>query len=127
MKQAIQVPNAPAPIAPYSPAILAGNLLFISGQIPINPDTQELVLTDIKAQTHQVMRNLHALLVAANADWANVLKVSIFMTDMQDYAAINEVYGSYFAGIVPPAREAVQVAALPRYVNVEISLIAMIA
>jgi 2-iminobutanoate/2-iminopropanoate deaminase len=124
MKQAIQIKNAPAPIAPYSQAILAGNTLYISGQIPANPMTGELVLTSIEDSVNQIMDNITNILNEANMTLSNVVKCSIFMKDMNDYAAINEVYGRYFKE-VPPAREAVQVARLPKDVTVEISCIAV--
>lgn len=124
MKQAISIKGAPAPIAPYSQAILAGNTLYVSGQIPLNPMTGELVLDSISDATRQVMDNIKNLLNEANMDFSNVVKCTIFMKDMNDYAVVNEVYGSYFSD-VPPAREAVQVARLPRDVSVEISCIAV--
>jgi 2-iminobutanoate/2-iminopropanoate deaminase len=122
-KQIINTKNAPAPIGPYNQAILAGNLLFVSGQIALNPDTNQLVLDDIKTETHQVMKNLKGILSEVGMDFDNVLKTTIFIMNMNDFAQINEVYGSYFSGDYP-ARETVQVAALPKGVNVEISVIA---
>ncbi len=120
----IKTPNAPAPIGPYNQAIFAGNMLFISGQICIDPATGELKNKDIQEETHQVMLNLKAILDEAGMDFSNVLKTSIFIMDMHQFAAINEVYGKYFETDFP-ARETVQVAALPKFVNVEISMIAM--
>jgi 2-iminobutanoate/2-iminopropanoate deaminase len=122
-KQIINTKNAPAPIGPYNQAILSGNLLFVSGQIALNPDNNQLVLDDIKAETHQVMKNLNGILSEAGMDFDNILKTTIFIMNMNDFAQINEVYGSYFTGDYP-ARETVQVAALPKGVNVEISVIA---
>lgn len=117
--------NAPAPIGPYNQAILSGNTLYTSGQIAINPDTSELVLNDIETETHQVMGNLKAVLKAANMTFDNVIKASIFITDMNDFGKINQVYGSYFNDANAPARETVQVAQLPKNVHVEISVIAI--
>ncbi len=122
-KQIINTNNAPAPIGPYNQAVQSGNLLFVSGQIAINPETDQLVLDDIKTETHQVMKNLKGILTAAGMDFNNVLKTTIFIMNMNDFAQINEVYGSYFTSDYP-ARETVQVAALPKGVNVEISVIA---
>ncbi|ACU58440.1 endoribonuclease L-PSP [Chitinophaga pinensis DSM 2588] len=122
-KQIINTNNAPAPIGPYNQAVQSGNLLFVSGQIAINPETNQLVLDDIKTETHQVMKNLKGILTAAGMDFNNVLKTTIFIMNMNDFAQINEVYGSYFTSDFP-ARETVQVAALPKGVNVEISVIA---
>ena len=126
MKKIIFSPNAPAPIGPYNQATMANGTLYVSGQIPINPANGELVSGDIKKETAQVMENLKAILNAAGIGFEEVLKCSIFMTDMSNYAAINEVYASYFNDDSAPAREAVQVSALPKAVNVEISCIAMI-
>jgi 2-iminobutanoate/2-iminopropanoate deaminase len=122
-KHIINTKNAPAPIGPYNQAIQSGKLLFVSGQIALNPDTNQLVLDDIKTETHQVMKNLRGILSEAGMDFDNVLKTTIFIMNMNDFAQINEVYGSYFSGDYP-ARETVQVAALPKGVNVEISVIA---
>ncbi|HJT74773.1 MAG TPA: RidA family protein [Chitinophaga sp.] len=122
-KQIINTKNAPAPIGPYNQAVLTGNLLFVSGQIALHPETNQLIQDDIKTETRQVMENLKAILTAAGMDFANVLKSTIFITNMNDFAQINEVYGSYFSDAYP-ARETVQVAALPKGVNVEISVIA---
>lgn len=122
-KQIINTPNAPAPIGPYNQAILTGNMLFASGQIAINPATNQLVTEDIVSETHQVMQNVKAILNAAGMDFSDVLKSTIFITDMNDFVKINEAYGSYFSGYAP-ARETVQVAALPKNVHVEISVIA---
>jgi 2-iminobutanoate/2-iminopropanoate deaminase len=124
MKTVINTNNAPAPIGPYSQAIVAGGFLFISGQIPINPATGELVLDDIKTETKQIMENIKAILIAADVDFTNIVKTSIFLKDMQNFAQVNEVYGTYFTGEFP-ARETIQVAALPKNVNVEITVTAI--
>jgi len=124
MKKVISTKNAPAAIGPYSQAILSNNTLYCSGQIAINPATGNLVMENITAETNQVMQNISAVLTAAEMDFSNVVKCSIFMKDMNDYAAINEVYTKSF-GKNPPAREAVQVSVLPKNVNVEISVIAV--
>ncbi|MGB5244374.1 MAG: RidA family protein [Lutimonas sp.] len=126
MKKIIKTKNAPAPIGPYNQAILTGNTLYISGQIAINPGTNDLVLSDIKMETRQVMENLKAILKEANTDFSAVVKTSIFISDMNNFGAINEVYGSYFEGLIAPARETVEVSVLPKNVNVEISMIAII-
>jgi 2-iminobutanoate/2-iminopropanoate deaminase len=123
MKQVIKTDNAPAPIGPYNQAILANGTLYVSGQIAINPKSGELILDDIKTETIQVMNNLKAILTEADMTFDNVIKSSIFLSDMGSFAAVNEVYGSYF-GANPPARECVEVACLPKNVNVEISVIA---
>ncbi len=124
MKKVISTKNAPAAIGPYSQAILSNNTLYCSGQIAINPTTGNLVMDNITVETNQVMQNILAVLTAADMDFSNVVKCSIFMKDMNDYAAINEVYAKSF-GENPPAREAVQVSVLPKNVNVEISVIAV--
>jgi 2-iminobutanoate/2-iminopropanoate deaminase len=124
MKKVISTKNAPAAIGPYSQAILSENTLYCSGQIAINPATGNLVMDNITAETNQVMQNISAVLTSADMDFSNVVKCSIFMKDMNDYAAINEVYAKSF-GEIPPAREAVQVSVLPKNVNVEISVIAV--
>jgi len=125
MKKIINTTNAPAPIGPYSQAVQAGNFLFISGQIAINPENGELNLTNIEEETHQVMRNLKAVLLEAGLTFDNVVKSSIFLSDMGTFAQVNEVYGQYFKSDFP-ARETVQVSVLPKNVNVEISVIAII-
>ncbi|MGN6640545.1 MAG: Rid family detoxifying hydrolase, partial [Mucilaginibacter sp.] len=104
MKKVINTTNAPAPIGPYSQAVEAGNFLFVSGQIPANPVTGEIVSSDIKAETHQVMKNISAILSEAGLSFSNVVKTSIFLTDMQSFAQVNEVYGTYFTEQFP-ARE----------------------
>tara|TARA_B100001564_G_scaffold358980_1_gene379181 strand:+ start:65 stop:445 length:381 start_codon:yes stop_codon:yes gene_type:complete len=125
MKTIIQTPKAPAPIGPYNQAILVDNTLYASGQIALDPKTMELVNRDIETETTQVMKNLSEVLKTAGMDFANVVKTTIFLYDMGDFAAVNEVYGSYFNHKVAPARETVQVAALPKNVRVEISVIAI--
>lgn len=125
MKKIINTPNAPAPIGPYNQAILKGDTLYTSGQIAINPNTGELILNTIKEETNQVMKNMKAVLEAANMTFDNVVKTSIFITDMNDFGQINEVYGSYFNEDNAPARETIQVAKLPKNVHVEISMIAI--
>jgi len=125
MKTIIQTPKAPAPIGPYNQAILVDNTLYASGQIALDPKTMELVNRDIETETTQVMKNLSEVLKAAGMDFANVVKTTIFLYNMGDFAAVNEVYGSYFNHEIAPARETVQVAALPKNVRVEISVIAI--
>tara|TARA_R110000868_G_scaffold67158_6_gene199650 strand:- start:1122 stop:1502 length:381 start_codon:yes stop_codon:yes gene_type:complete len=125
MKKIIITPNAPAPIGPYNQAILKGNTLYTSGQIAINPENGILVLNDITSETQQVMKNMEAILMAANMTFNDVVKTSIFITDMNDFSKINDVYGSYFDEANAPARETVQVAQLPKNVHVEISMIAI--
>ncbi|MEL0650258.1 RidA family protein [Algibacter sp. TI.3.09] len=125
MKKIITTTEAPAPIGPYNQAVLTGNTLYTSGQIAINPETSELVLENIKAETTQVMNNLKAVLKAADMTFENVIKSTIFISNMDDFVNINEVYGSYFDDATAPARETVQVARLPKNVNVEISVIAI--
>jgi 2-iminobutanoate/2-iminopropanoate deaminase len=123
-KTIITTPNAPAPIGPYNQAVLTGDTLFISGQICIDPPTGNLKNKDIQEETHQVMHNLKAILQQAGMDFPNVVKTTIFITDMHQFGAVNEVYGKYFEADFP-ARETVQVSALPKFVNVEISMIAV--
>ncbi|MBK6937054.1 MAG: RidA family protein [Chitinophagaceae bacterium] len=122
-KEIINNPGAPAPIGPYNQAVLAGNMLFISGQICIDPTTGAMKNKDIQEETHQVMHNLKAILQAAGMGFNNVVKTTIFITDMNRFAEVNEVYGKYFDSDFP-ARETVQVSALPKFVNVEISMVA---
>jgi 2-iminobutanoate/2-iminopropanoate deaminase len=124
MKTIITTKNAPAPIGPYNQAILSRNTLYTSGQIAINPESGKLVLDDIKKETTQVMNNLAAVLEAADMNFDHVIKSSIFISNMDDFNIINDVYGSYFDDANAPARETVQVARLPKNVNVEISVIA---
>lgn len=125
MKKIIQTKNAPAPIGPYNQAVLAGNTLFISGQIAINPVNGKLTMSTIQEETEQVMRNLKAVLQAADMDFENVVKSSIFISDMNNFTEINAVYSKYFNEDTAPARETVEVANLPKFVNVEISMIAV--
>ncbi|WP_426092002.1 RidA family protein [Flavobacterium sp. DSR3-2] len=126
MKKIIFTENAPAPIGPYNQAVLCGNTLYTSGQIAINPATGELVTATIETETEQVMQNMKAVLEAAEMTFDNVVKTTIFIMDMNDFAKINTVYGSYFNETIAPARETVQVACLPKNVNVEISMIAIL-
>ena len=126
MKKIIYTENAPAPIGPYNQAILVGNTLYTSGQIALNPLTMELVLDDIETETKQVMENMKAVLAAADMTFENVIKASIFIMNMNDFTRINSIYGSYFNEATAPARETVQVACLPKNVNIEISMIAML-
>lgn len=122
-KKVIRTESAPAPIGPYNQAIQYGDMLFVSGQIAMDPNTGELIQGDIQTQTHMVMKNLKAVLNAAGMDFSNIIKSSIFLMDMGQFAQVNEVYGSYFTDN-PPARETVQVSGLPKGVNVEISVVA---
>ena len=124
MKKIINIKNAPAPIGPYNQGVLSSNTLYTSGQIAINPKTGELEIDNIKSETKLVMENLGAVLQAANMNFENIVKCSIFISDMNNFAQINEVYGTYFTSDYP-ARETVEVACLPKNVNVEISAIAV--
>jgi 2-iminobutanoate/2-iminopropanoate deaminase len=124
-KKIIQTVEAPAPIGPYNQAVLVNNTLYASGQIAIDAATGQLVTENITAETHLVMKNLKAILTAAGMGFQNVVKCTIFIKNMDDFAAINEVYGQYFTEM-PPARETVEVARLPKNVNVEISCIAVV-
>jgi len=123
MKKALQIPGAPAPIGPYSQAILKNDTMYVSGQIPMNPLTGDIVDETIEASTRQVMQNLEALLSEANMTFEDVVKCSIFLKDLNDFEAVNTIYAEYFRS-EPPARETVQVARLPKDVSVEISCIA---
>ena len=125
MKKIINTTKAPAPIGPYNQAVKIGDTLYTSGQIALDPETMELVLESIEAETSQVMENMKAVLEAAEMTFENVVKSTIFIMDMSDFARINSVYGSYFDEKTAPARETVQVAGLPKGVNVEISMIAV--
>jgi 2-iminobutanoate/2-iminopropanoate deaminase len=125
VRRAIAPSGAPKAIGPYSPALVVGNLLFLSGQIPIEPSTGQIVEGDITAQTEQVMRNISALLTEAGVDFQHVARTTVFLTDMNEFAAMNAVY-SRFVVDPPPARSTVQVARLPRDVRVEIDVIAVI-
>ena len=123
--QVIHTENAPAAIGPYSQAVKAGNLLFVSGQVPFVPETMEIVEGDVKAQTAQSLKNLQAILKEAGADFSNVVKTTVFIKEMNEFAQINEVYAEYF-GENKPARACVEVARLPKDVKVEIELIAVL-
>src|ERR1700681_1622485 len=123
-KRIINTPDAPEPIGPYNQAMQVGNMLFISGQIAINPKNGNIEAIDIFEETHQVMHNLRAILHVAEMDFKHVVKTTIFLTDMALFTSVNEVYGKYFSGDFP-ARETVAVRGLPKNVNVEISMIAM--
>ena len=124
-KQIINTTNAPAPIGPYNQSVKTGNLLFISGQVAFVPATGELLMANVEEETHQVMKNLAAILTEAGTDFNAVVKTTIFLSDMNLFAQVNEIYGSYFSGDYP-ARETVAVKGLPRGVNVEISMIASV-
>jgi 2-iminobutanoate/2-iminopropanoate deaminase len=124
MKEAILTRDAPAPIGPYSQAIRAGNTLFISGQIPIDPATNELIQSTIEEETDRVMKNLGAILRSAGYAFDDVVSCTIYLKDMNDFARVNGVYGTYFTGATPPARATVQVSGLPKNVNIEIGAIA---
>ena len=123
-KKIITTQNAPAPIGPYNQAVLANHTLYISGQICLDPQTGQLNNKDLEEETHQVMQNLKAILAEAGMTFGNVVKTTIFITDMNQFSRINEIYGKYFSGDFP-ARETVQVSALPKLVNIEISMIAV--
>ena len=125
MKKIITSKNAPAPIGPYNQAVLAGNVLYLSGQIAINPLTGELITSSIEAETKQVMENLNAVLKEAGLTFENVVKTTIFLKNMNDFTKVNSVYGSYINSETAPARETVEVGNLPKFVNVEISMIAV--
>ena len=122
-KRIIKTDKAPTPIGPYNQAVISNNMIFISGQIAINPETNELVEGDVSTEAHQVMRNLNAILEEAGINFQHVVKTTIFLSDMNLFATVNEIYGSYFSGDYP-ARETVAVKGLPKNVNVEISMIA---
>ncbi len=125
-KKVIITPSAPAPIGPYNQAVLAGNLLFISGQMAINPATGNIEAVDAFDETHQVMHNLKAILTEAGLDFSHVVKTTIFLSDISLFTMVNDVYGKYFSGDFP-ARETVAVKGLPKNVNVEISMIAVVS
>jgi 2-iminobutanoate/2-iminopropanoate deaminase len=125
MKKIISTTKAPAPIGPYNQAILSGNTLYTSGQIALHPETGVLVLDSIQSETKQVMENMKAVLEAAEMNFENVVKTSIFISDMHNFSEINKVYATYFNEETAPARETVEVANLPKFVNVEISMIAV--
>jgi 2-iminobutanoate/2-iminopropanoate deaminase len=123
-KKIIHTPDAPAPIGPYSQAVQAGPMLFISGQIPLDPKTGNVEASDITGETHQVMHNLKAILSAAGADFSHVVKTTILLSDMSLFSTVNEIYGKYFTGDFP-ARETYAVKTLPKNVNIEISMVAL--
>tara|TARA_B110000093_G_C12551036_1_gene237842 strand:- start:46 stop:426 length:381 start_codon:yes stop_codon:yes gene_type:complete len=125
MKKIITTTKAPAPIGPYNQAVLSGNTLYTSGQIAIDPETGALILDSIEAETKQVMENIKEVLAAAEMTFENIIKTSIFISDMNKFSKINAVYGTYFDAATAPARETVEVANLPKFVNVEISAIAV--
>lgn len=125
MKKIITTSKAPAPIGPYNQAVLSGNTLYTSGQIAINPETGELVMDSIEAETKQVLENMKEVLAAAEMTFENVVKTSIFISDMHNFSKINSIYAQYFDEATAPARETVEVANLPKFVNVEISMIAI--
>lgn len=127
MRSIVATPDAPAAIGPYSQAVRAGQFVFLSGQIPLDPQSGNMVGgDDVEAQTEQVMKNLAAVLVAAGSSFGQVVKATIFLTDLGDFAVVNRVYGAHFEGHAPPARATVQVAALPRGAKVEIELTALV-
>ena len=125
MKKIITTSKAPAPIGPYNQAVLSGNMLYTSGQIAINPETNQLEIDDLEHETQLVMENIKAILTEAGMTYENVIKTSIFISDMNNFSRINAVYGRYFNPDTAPARETVEVANLPKFVNVEISAIAV--
>ena len=125
MKKIIETKDAPAPLGPYNQAVLANDTLYLSGQIPIDPATNTLVEGDLEKETHQVLKNLSAVLAAAEMTFEDVVKTSIFLKDMNHFATVNKIYGSYFNEKTAPARETVEVANLPKFVRIEISMIAV--
>ena len=126
MKKIVNTSNAPKPIGPYNQAVISGNLMFMSGQIAFDPSTGELVIGEIQAETKQVMENLKSILDEAGLSFKDIIKTSIFLSDMNNFQQVNEVYGSYFSDEDAPARETVEVSRLPKDVNVEISMIAQL-
>ena len=124
MKKIIKTDNAPKPIGPYNQAVIAGDFIFISGQIALNPASGELITKNIEKETTQVMENLKAILQEASLTFENVVKTTIFLSSMDNFSVVNEIYGSYLSNESAPARETVEVSNLPKYVNIEISLIA---
>ena len=125
MKKIIFTDKAPAPIGPYNQAVLSGDTLYMSGQIALDPATMELLLSDIETETRRVMENLKGVLEAADMTFENVVKSTVFITDMDNFGKVNAIYGTYFNEKTAPARETVQVSVLPKNVNVEISMIAV--
>ncbi|MEO1714357.1 MAG: Rid family detoxifying hydrolase [Bacteroidota bacterium] len=126
MKKIIYTPNAPNPVGPYSQAVQLGTTLYVSGQIAINPESGDLVNDSIEAETRQVMSNLKAILEAAGSSFSQVVKCEVFVSDMENYGRINKIYAEFFEEATAPARALVEVANLPKYVNVEISAIAQV-
>ncbi|MEO6758450.1 MAG: Rid family detoxifying hydrolase [Saprospiraceae bacterium] len=126
MKSIVNTPQAPLPIGPYNQATLCHGLLFVSGQIALDPATGELVLDDIETETHRVLQNVQAILEAGGSNLRQVLKASVFVKDMNMFGRINAVYGTYFQPEFAPARELVQVSELPKFVNIEISVVAWV-
>ena len=126
MRQAVSTPAAPAAIGPYSQAIRAGSLLFVSGQIPLDPETGVMIEGDVRVQTHRIFRNLAAILEAAGSSLERVVRVGVFLADMNDFAAMNEVYGTYFTSPAP-ARATIQAARLPKDARIEIDVIAEVS
>ena len=126
MKKIVNTSNAPKPIGPYNQAVISGHLIFMSGQIAFDPSTGELVTEEIQAETKQVMENLKSILDEAGLSFKDVIKTSIFLSDMNNFQQVNEIYGSYFSDEDAPARETVEVSRLPKDVNVEISMIAQL-
>ena len=126
MKKIITSKNAPSPIGPYNQAVMANGFMFISGQVGMNPKTGKIIKDSISDETEQVMKNLSSILNEASISFENVVKTTIFLSDMNDFSLVNEVYGKYFDEDTAPARETVQVSKLPLGVNVEISMIAML-
>lgn len=126
MKKIITSKNAPSPIGPYNQAVIANGFMFISGQVGMNPKTGKIVKDSISDETEQVMENLSSILDEASISFENVVKTTIFLSDMNDFSSVNEVYGKYFDEDIAPARETVQVSKLPLGVNVEISMIALL-
>lgn len=124
MKKIINTPNAPAPIGPYNQAVLSNNVLYVSGQIPLEPGYMKLIKGSLEDETTRVMQNLKAVLEAAHMTFENVVKTSIFLSDMNNFNTVNKIYGNYFKEETAPARETVEVANLPKFVRVEISMIA---
>ncbi|MGB2152782.1 MAG: RidA family protein [Flavobacteriaceae bacterium] len=124
MKKIINTTNAPAPIGPYNQAVLSNNVLYVSGQIPLEPGSMKLIKGSLEDETTRVMQNLKAVLEAAHMTFENVVKTSIFLSDMNNFNTVNKIYGNYFKEETAPARETVEVANLPKFVRVEISMIA---
>ena len=125
-KTIITTKNAPAPLGPYNQAILCEGTLYLSGQIGLDPNTMEMMDQNLQAETHQVMKNLEAVLMEAKLNFDHVVKTSIFLSDMNDFSQVNQIYGQYFNDATAPARETVEVANLPKFVRVEISMIAVV-